>query len=141
MNDEFRAIVRRNRETVRNTEFEADTVFSHLNGLEASDFIGVSGNDLLIIRSLLQLSIELIDKLDIYEDEANGRFDTYCTDEKAFVKIHGSCKPVSGDSTAADCKSGAEVQRIHKEWCTDDGCEPYDLRCAVGSGDFDILKW
>mgnify|MGYP006401130561 FL=1 len=50
MNDEFRGIVERNRETVRNTEFEADTVFSHLNGLEASDFIGVSGNDLLIIR-------------------------------------------------------------------------------------------
>ena len=141
MNDEFRGIVERNRETVRNTEFEADTILSHLYGLESSDFIGVTGNDLLVISSLLQRSIKLIDDLGIADVAMGSDYETYCIDEKAFVPMHGSCKPVSGEPTAADCMSGMEVQRIHKEWCTDDGCEPYDLRCAVGSGNFDILKW
>ena len=142
MNDEFRAIVERNSQTVRNAEFEADTVFSHLNSLEASDFIGVVGNDLLVIRSLLQLSVDLIDKLAIDDAAMSSTHETYCTDEKAFVPMHGSCKPASGDTKAPDCLTGAEVIRIHKEWCTDEDCEPYDLRCAVNtSGKFDILKW
>ena len=142
MNDEFRAIVERNRQTVRNAEFEADTVFNHLNGLEASDFIGVTGNDLLVLRSLLQLSVDLIDKLAIDDAGMSSEYETYCIDEKAFVPMHGSCKPASGDTKAPDCLTGAEVIRIHKEWCTDEDCEPYDLRCAVNtSGKFDILKW
>ena len=146
MNDEFRAIVERNRETVRNAEFEADTVFSHLNGLEASDFIGATGNDLLVLRSLLQLSVELIDKLAITDVAMSSTHETYCTDEKAFVPYHGCCNPAlvgtEDEGKGGDCLTGAEVIRIHKEWCNDEGWEPYDLRCAVNtSGEFDILKW
>jgi hypothetical protein len=146
MNDEFRAIVERNRQTVRNAEFEADTVFSHLIGLESSDFIGATGNDLLVIRSLLQLSVDLIDKLAIADVAMGSTHETYCTDEKAFVPYHGCCNPAivgtEDEGKAEDCATGAEVIRIHKEWCTDEDCEPYDLRCAVNtSGKFDILKW
>ena len=104
------------------------------------------GNDLLVIRSLLQLSVELIDKLAIADCAMGGTHETYCADDKIFVPYHGCCKPANvgteDEGSGEDCATGTEVLRIHKEWCTDEGCEPYDLRCAVNtSGRFDILKW
>ena len=138
--NEFRNKVEQNVETLRNADFEADSVLSHLNGLESDNFIGITGADLLAVRSLLERSITLIDDLSIVDSESANR-ETYCVDDRCFVPMHGSCKPASGDPKAPDCEMGAEVIRIHKEWCTDEDCEPYDLRCAVGSGNFDILKW
>ena len=141
MND-FRNKVEQNVETLRKVDFEADSVLSDLHGLLNHDFIGITGADLQGIRTTLEHSIELIDDLDI---SGNAELDTYCTDEKIFVPMHGSCKPASGDTKAPDCATGAEVIRIHKEWCwvdsTDEDCEPYDLSCAVSKGNLDILKW
>jgi hypothetical protein len=142
MNDDFRSQVKQNVDTLGNADYEADVVLFHLNSLSNHDFIGITGADLQVIRTTLQRSIELIDDLDI---SGNAELDTYCTDEKAFVPMHGSCKPASGDTKAPDCATGTEVIRIHKEWCwvdsTDGDCEPYDLSCAVSKGNLDILKW
>jgi len=140
MTNEFRNKVEQNVETLRNADYEADTVFSHLNSLETNDFIGVTGADLLAVRSLLQLSIEKIDDLGI-ADNKNADRETYCVDDRCFVPMHGSCKPASGEPSAADCEMGAEVKRIHAAYCTDKDCIPYDLRCAIGNGNLDILKW
>tara|TARA_R110002020_G_C16059974_1_gene755361 strand:+ start:44 stop:469 length:426 start_codon:yes stop_codon:yes gene_type:complete len=141
MENEFRNEVKQNVETLRNADYEADTVFSHLNSLELHNFIGITGTDLQAIRSTLQLSIELIDNLDVVGD---ARLDTYCADEKIFVPYHGSCKPAlvgtEDEGHGEDCATGTEVIRIHKEWCNDEDCEPHNLSCIV-KGNFNILTW
>jgi len=142
MNDEFRSQAKQNVDTLGNADYEADVVLFHLNSLSNHDFIGITGADLQVIRTTLERSIDLIDDLDI---SGNAELDTYCTDEKIFVPYHGCCKPANvgteDEGTGEDCATGAEVIRIHKEWCTDEDCEPHNLSCAVSKGNLNILKW
>ena len=144
MNDEFRNQVKQNGDTLRNVDYEADTLLFHLNTLENHEFIGITGADLLAVRSLLERSINLIDDLSILDSDS-ARLETYCTGDKAFVPYHGCCNPArvgtEDEGKSTDCATGAEVLRIHAEWCGDEECEPYNLSCAVGKDNLDILKW
>ena len=144
MNEDFRSQAKQNIDTFGNADYEADAVLFHLNSLSNQDFIGITGADLQVLRTTLERSIDLIDDVDIRESNT-AELDTYCTAEKIFVPYHGCCNPAivgtEDEGKAEDCATGAEVIRIHKEWCTDEDCEPHDLSCAVSKGNLDILKW